>query len=284
MSAKPAVESGVSASRAPRAQPVPTVAPAPRPGGRVLATTLAAVFVLGAWSLASLAHVGGRPLLAGPWETALALVQHGPTLSVDLAATFGRGALGLVLGAVAGLLLGLLVASLARVAAGVEAVLDVLRSVPPVVWLPIFLLGLGYGDVARVATIAAGVAVIIAVAVTTAARAPRSARQEVLALSGASWLQVLAWTQPWESLVALVVALRVSAAMAVIVATVTEMVAGAPHGIGARIVSAQVAGDTAQLTASVVAVGVAGWALGKALRSLQRLTKPWASHDEEARR
>lgn len=254
-------------------------APAPSrelPGVRIVPTAIVFTAVLGTWALAALADVGGRPLIAGPWATLLAFSQHGLTIGVDLAATFARAAVGLGLGAIAGLLLGAIVAAAARAAPAAEAMLDVARSIPPVVWLPIFLLGVGYNDVARVATIAAGVAVIMAVSVTTAARAPRSARHEVLALSGASWLTTLRWTQPWESLPALLVGVRVSASMAVVVATVTEMVAGAPRGIGARIVNAQIAGETPQLTACIVAVGLAGWALTLVLKGAERAARRWS--------
>jgi NitT/TauT family transport system permease protein len=91
----------------------------------------------------------------------------------------------------------------------------------------------------------------------------------LLSLSGATWWQTLLWTQPWEAMPTLLAGLRISTAMAIVVATVTEMVAGAEHGIGARIVSAQVAGQTAQLTAAIVAVGVAGWALNAILEKVE---------------
>lgn len=249
------------------AAPPPVAAPRK---ARAWSTLLALAGVVLFWWLASLPSVGGRPLIAGPLSTFTALREAGATLWLDLLATFGRAAVGLALGTLVGVVAGLAVAAVARAAPAFEAVLDVARSIPPVVWLPIFLLGLGYSESARVATIAAGVAVIMAVAVTTAVHAPRSVRAEMLLVAGAGWWRRLAWTQPWESLPALLVGLRVSTAMAIVVATVTEMVAGAPHGVGARIVSAQVAGDTPQLTAAIVLVGLAGWALGLLLRAAER--------------
>ena len=223
--------------------------------------------VLIAWALASRLEVGGRPLIAGPSAT-LAAVDA--SLGADLLATFGRAAAGLVLGAAVGLVLGLLVTALARVAPIADAILDLARSVPPVVLLPTLLLALGYDDRARVTTIAAGCAVIMATSVTTALRAPRSARAELLSVSGATWWQTVAWTQPWEAMPTLLAGLRISTGMAIVVATVTEMVAGAEHGIGARIVSAQVAGQTPQLTAAIVSIGVGGWVLNALIRRLER--------------
>lgn len=242
----------------------------PRPASSLVASALVVGGAVALWWVVALVQVGGRPLLASPPATAIALVANAPSLALDLLATFARAAVGLLFGLLGGLVLGVLVAALARRAPVADALLDVGRSVPPVVWLPVFLLAFGFGDASRVATIAAGVAVILAVAVTTAAKAPRTARDEQLLLSGATSWQRLRWTQPWASLPALLVGLRVASSMAVVVATVTEMVAGAPRGIGTRIVSAQVAGDTPQLTAAIVVVGLSGWALGRCLAWLER--------------
>jgi ABC-type nitrate/sulfonate/bicarbonate transport system permease component len=236
-----------------------------RRAGSVVAIALG---VLAWWTAASL-RVAGKPLVATPWDTVCALPRALPTLLADLSATTGRALLGLALGAVAGIAIGLTAALAARVAPVVEGLLDFARSIPPVVMLPVFLLAFGYNDIARTATIAAGCAWIMALSVTTAATAPPSARREMLDLVGATKLQALAWTQPWESLPVLAVGLRGSASTAVIVAVVTEMIAGSERGIGSRIISAQIASDTTMLTLSVLGVGAVGFAANVALRRLE---------------
>jgi NitT/TauT family transport system permease protein len=131
------------------------------------------------------------------------------------------------------------------------------------------LLALGWGESARIATIASGCVWTMALAVTAAAKAPRSTRREMLDLAGASSLDALAWTQPWEALPTLVVGVRTSASLAVIVAVVTEMVVGVDRGVGARAVSAQIAGDTTALTLDVLGVGIVGWAINRVLRVVE---------------
>jgi sulfonate transport system permease protein len=234
------------------------------------AGSVAAVAIgLLAWWGAALVRVADKPLVATPWDVATALPAALPTLTADLLATTGRAGLGLLLGVMAGLLIGVAAALVARFAPVVEGALDFARSVPPVVMLPVFLLALGYNDSARVATVAAGCGWIMALSVTSAAMAPRSARREMLHLAGATELRALAWTQPWESLPVLAVGLRASASTAVVVAVVTEMIAGTEHGIGSRIISAQIASDTTTLTLSVLAVGAMGYAANLALRALE---------------
>ncbi len=92
----------------------------------------------------------------------------------------------------------------------------------------------------------------------------------MLDVAGATPLRALAWTQPWESLGVLVVGLRTSASTAVVVAVVTEMVAGAERGLGARVFAAQIAGDTAGLTLDVLAAGALGYVVNLGLRGLER--------------
>lgn len=237
------------------------------------------VFALTWWVLASL-RFAGRAVLSPPWETLGALPRELPTLGADLAATCVRAGLGLVLGIALGILVGLLAALVVRRAPILEGLLDFARSVPPVVLLPMFLLAFGYDDSARVATVAAGCVWTMALAVTAAAAAPRSSRSEMLLLAGAGKLRALTWTQPWESLAALVVGLRSSASTAVIVAVVTEMVAGAEHGVGSRVISAQIASDTVGLTLNVLAIGLAGYLINLGLRLLERWSRRYDSTDE----
>jgi len=238
--------------------------------GRGLGSLLTAGAVALAWWGVATIRVAGRPLLSTPWGALRALPGAAPTLGADLLATAARAGAGLAIGVAAGLFVGAISVALARRAPLVDGVLDFARSVPPVLLLPLFLLACGYNEVARVATVAAGCVWTMALSVVTAAAAPRSARRELLDLAGASRLQALAWTEPWESLGALVVGLRTSASTAVVVAVVTEMVAGAERGVGSRVISAQIAGDTAAFTLDLIAAGAVGYAVNLGLRWLER--------------
>ncbi len=257
--------------------------PSPPHRTRRLAPSVAfGVATVGLWWGVSFVTIAGRPLIADPLETLLTMAALAGPLALDLAGTLARAATGLLLGTALGLLLGAGAAWASRATEAPEGLLELLRSIPPVVWLPLFLLGLGYGDAARIATVTAAVSVIMAVAVTTAAKAPVSPRAEQLGLAGASPLQRLRWTQPWESLPALLVGLRIATAMAIIVATVAEMIAGAPHGIGSRIVDAQVAQDTPQLTAAIAALGLSGFLLGRGLRWAELAARAVASGERRS--
>jgi ABC-type nitrate/sulfonate/bicarbonate transport system permease component len=244
-----------------------------RPAPSRRASLLALAGAIGAWWAVAQIHVAGRPLIATPSATLRALSGTGPTLGGDLTATATRAGVGLAAGVAVGLVIGALAAVLVRRAPLIEGLLDLARSVPPVVILPVCLLAFGYDELARVTTVAFGCVWTIALAVITATSSPRSTRREMLDVAGATPLQALVWTQPWESLGVLVVGLRTSASTAVVVAVVTEMVAGAERGLGARVIAAQIVGDTGALTLAVLAAGALGYLVNLGLRGLERAVR-----------
>jgi ABC-type nitrate/sulfonate/bicarbonate transport system permease component len=241
-----------------------------RPAPSRTASLLALAGAIGAWWAVAQIHVAGRPLIATPAGTLGALSRAAPTLGRDLAATAMRAGVGLAAGVAAGLVVGALAAVLVRRAPVIDGLLDMARSVPPVLILPVCLLAFGYNELARVATVASGCVWTISLAVMTAAASSRSARREMLDVAGATPLRALAWTQPWESLGVLVVGMRTSASTAVVVAVVTEMIAGAEHGLGSRVIAAQIVGDTEGLTLDVLVAGVLGYGVNLGLRALER--------------
>jgi ABC-type nitrate/sulfonate/bicarbonate transport system permease component len=240
--------------------------PTPSRGASLLALAAA----VGAWWAVAQIRVAARPLVAAPAATLGALSRAGPSLGRDLGATASLAGVGLAAGVAAGLVIGALAAVLVRRAPVIEGLLDFARSVPPVVILPVCLLAFGYNELARLATVAFGCLWTVSLAVMTAASSPRSARREMLDVAGATPLRALAWTQPWESLGVLVVGLRSSASTAVVVAVVTEMIAGADRGLGARVISAQIVGDTGGLTLDVLTAGALGYGVNLSLRGLER--------------
>jgi len=241
-----------------------------RPASSRGASVLALAGAIGIWWAVAQIHVAGRSLIATPAATLGALSREGLTLARDLAATAALAGVGLAAGVAAGLAIGTLATVLVRRAPVIEGLLDLARSIPPVVILPVCLLAFGYNELARVATVAFGCAWTVSLAVMTAACSPRSARREMLDVAGATPLRALAWTQPWESLGVLVVGLRTSASTAVVVAVVTEMISGPERGLGARVIAAQIVGDTQGLTLDVLAAGVLGYSVNLGLRALER--------------
>jgi ABC-type nitrate/sulfonate/bicarbonate transport system permease component len=130
------------------------------PPGRALALRVGAVLAfLALWSLASglvvLLQLFNPIFLAGPWLVLGKLLQLALNgqLWGHVAATLGRVAVGFTTGAVLALGLGLLAGQLRPVRSLVEPIVEVLRPIPPLAMLPLFIVWVGIGETSKIAFI-----------------------------------------------------------------------------------------------------------------------------------
>ncbi len=215
--------------------------------------------------------------IAGPSATALALV-HGladGTLGADVSATGLRVLVGVALGAAFGLPVGLWLGGHRTRRQLLEPGLDFLRAVPPLLIFPLLLLAFGYGDTARIGAIAWAAALVVALHVSAGLAHTGATRARALQAMGASRLQRLLWCDLFEVLPHVTTALRHAVGTGLVVGVVTEMVVGAPHGLGARAMSAQVAYDVPQLYAVVLLTGLLGFSAARVLLVTERHLLFW---------
>lgn len=126
-------------------------------GARGLAVRLSGVLVvLVLWQLAFMTQFVSNVLLPAPAEVLDHLVRDvaGPrTVWEDIVATLTAGAIGLVVGAVTGGILGALVGRSAVLDDLVRPYVNYVNAVPRVALVPLFIVSLGIGIVARIALI-----------------------------------------------------------------------------------------------------------------------------------
>jgi ABC-type nitrate/sulfonate/bicarbonate transport system permease component len=215
--------------------------------------------------------------LAGPLATLRALADgaSGGGLLADVGATAARVGIGVALGLLVGLPVGLWVGISKARRQSVEPGLDFLRAVPPLLLFPLLLLAFGYGDGARVCAVAWAAALDVSLLVAAAAARVHPARLRALRAMGLGRRQLVRWLYLYEVLPGALAALRRATATGLIVAVVTEMVVGAPHGLGTRALTAQIAYDTPALYAVILATGALGFAAGKSLLALERRLVRW---------
>lgn len=237
-----------------------------------------AALALAAWTLTTETGALRHRAVAGPLDTleALATGLGSGELALDLGATALRVVAGVALGLVAGLPLGAWAGSSRR---GVEPGLDFLRAIPPLLVFPLLLLALGYGEGARIALVAWASALVISMHLASGLRARSAARLRALRAMGASRWQTLRWLHAYEALPACATALRHGIATGLVVAVVSEMVVGAPHGLGARALAAQIAYEAPQLYAVILLTGACGYASGRALLALEARAARWRGGD-----
>ncbi len=197
------------------------------------------------------------------------------TLLRDCADTLARAVAGAGVSVVVGGALGLWLGARPALWHAVEPTADFVRSIPPILVYPLLLLGLGYNEGSRVATVAFGAfgAVLLPVAAALA-RAP-AARADVVRLAGLRGYAAFRALHLPEGLPALITGARLALTAALVIAVVTEMLVGSRHGLGVRALAALQEYRPERLWCVVLLSGAINVALSGALVALERRLVRW---------
>ncbi|MEI8254213.1 MAG: ABC transporter permease subunit [Deltaproteobacteria bacterium] len=223
-----------------------------------------------------------------PWATHHAVPRPGEVLAVartelltvtlwrDLGATLARTAAGVGLAATLGAALGFLLGRSPTAWRASEPTVDFLRSIPPILSYPLFLLALGYGESARIAAVAFGSTGIVLLHVARAlAQVPR-ARVDTVKLAGLRGLAAVRALYLYESLPALFTGVRLAFTAGLIVVVVSEMLTGAHYGLGVRAQEALLEYRADLLWLVILVAGLATFAISGTLAWAERRYVHWA--------
>jgi len=216
--------------------------------------------------------------LAGPAETlvTLFLLLREGALTADLLATFWRFASALSIAIGVGVPLGFLLSLSTAAYRGFELTLDFLRSIPSTALFPLALLVFGVHDASKIAV--ASFASVLIMTLATAFGVLHRSEARVLAARtmGATRAQLFRHVLLFESLPHVVAGARISASWCLAVVIVAEMFIGTLHGLGKRIVDAQISYDIPALYAIIVLAGLVGYTANYALVILERRYLHWS--------
>lgn len=237
---------------------------------RLLPFTAAAA-LLGLWAVAVRFQTSGLfpdPLqvLSGLGE----LLQKG-LLAKHVVASLFRVTWGYSLAVVTAIPLGLLLGWYRRGEQALNPILQLLRPISPLAWIPISILWFGVGDVAAIFLIYIASALTLVVAAMNAVRNVPPALLRAGRNFGLSDRRLLLDVVLPAALPQLIVALRISLGVAWLVVVAAEMIA-VNSGLGFLIVDARNAGNRYDLVvAGMVMIGLIGLALDVAIRRLETL-------------
>lgn len=251
------------------------------PPRRARGLKLAAVLgLLVVWSVAAGLVVGLRlfnpVFLPGPWVVAGALAELGlkGQLLVHVTATLERVAIGFAAGAVLAVALGVLAGAVRPVRNAVEPVVELLRPVPPLAVLPLFIVWVGIGEASKIGFIA--YATFFPMFLTTVhavgqidpvlLRAARSLGARRLALFRRVVLPA--------ALPDILTGLRLGVALSFFVIVISEFI-GAEHGLGYLINDGRNFFLVAQMLGAAVVLGLLGWAGNALVRLAERRLLRW---------
>jgi ABC-type nitrate/sulfonate/bicarbonate transport system permease component len=232
------------------------------------------------WSLASglvvLLGLFNPVFLPGPWVvigTLVELAMKGQ-LWGHVAATLERVVLGFTTGALLALVLGLAAGGIRPVRHLVEPIVELLRPIPPLAMLPLFIVWVGIGEPSKVGFIT--YATFFPMFLTTA-HAVRQIDPLLLRAAqslGASRRQLFLRVILPAALPEILTGLRLGVALAFFVIVISEFI-GAEHGLGFLINDGRNFFLVPQMLGAAVLLGVLGYAGSGLVRLLERRLLRW---------
>lgn len=258
------------------------VAPRPRvarPRRRAVSLglrTLGPVVVLLAWTWASASGALSPTLLASPGQVLSALKelwtsgQLGDALSVSLT----RAGLGLAIGVATGLTLGVLTGFSRLGEELLDSSVQLLRTIPFLSLVPLFMVWFGIGETARVVLIAVATSFPMYVSASGGVRNTDRKLVEAMRSFGMSRTALVREVVLPGALPALLSGLRLSMTLSVIALIAAEEI-NSTAGIGYLMTTAQEYSRTDILTVCILIYAVIGLVADGLARLLENLLMPW---------
>jgi len=251
---------------------------------------------LALWSaFAGLRHFALIPILLLIWEAVVALgwvngnvlpapsailaalvdLSEAGLLWSDAFASVMRVSVGFGLAASAGIALGLTLGIWTRVAAYVNPVIELIRPISVLAWIPLAIMWFGLGNGSAWFIIFLGSFFPIFTNTYLGARSVAPIHLRVAQCFGASrWLYVRKVLFP-SSLPFIIAGLRVGLGVGWTCVIAAELIA-ATSGLGYMIQLARTMIETEKVMAGMVVIGVIGFAMNAAMLALERKLIPWA--------
>ncbi len=212
-------------------------------------------------------------LLPGPWGVVHGiadLAQHGLLVKYIVASLF-RVTWGFLLAAILAIPLGLTIGWYRRAEMALNPILQVLRPISPLAWIPIAILWFGVGDLAAIFLIFLGSFLPLLLTAINAARSVPAVYVNAGRNFGLGPVRLVYQVFYPAVVPQLIVGLRITLGVAWLVVVAAEMIA-VNSGLGFLIIDARNAGNRYDLVvAGMVIIGVIGLLLDMGMRSLEKV-------------
>jgi ABC-type nitrate/sulfonate/bicarbonate transport system permease component len=252
-----------------------------RAHSRRLATGAAGLLVLVLiWQLAA-TLLADPVTLPSATQTAQTFVHYlgrpypsqGDPLWFDALTSLRRILIGFAIGVTAGVVLGSAMSASRVIRHLIDPVIEVLRPLPPLAFIPLFIIWFGIGELPKEVLIVIGVTPIMAVTTVAALdEVPEDLRLCARTL-GASRLYTLARVQIRSALPGILTGMRISMAGAWTSIVAAELIA-ATSGLGYLIMQAGDYLNTALVFSGILSIAILGLVLDACLRGLLLLADP----------
>lgn len=243
---------------------------------RVLPYAVASLTLFLGWQIA--AWIFPAYLIPAPGQV---LARLGKELTRDaflttIARSFGRLAVGFALACFLGLAIGLLSGVWSFFRRWARALVSILQSVPPIAWVPLFIILLGFGDYPIVLVIVVAAFFPMAVSVMNGVEQVEGLHIDVARLLGASRAQLITKVYAPEVVPAIITGAQVGFGNAWRSLIAAEMVGGVNVGLGWFITFSGEVADMVGVMAGIFVIGSLSALLdGYALERLKRRLLKW---------
>ncbi|RWM25807.1 ABC transporter permease subunit [Mesorhizobium sp.] len=265
---------------------VPWSRPRPKRAGvsARLVSALTIFALLAAWTVSAELRLVSPVFLPSPaavWAKLVVVARDGfvdATLFQHIAASLGRVFAALIVAIVVGVPVGLAI-GISRIGRGVfDPLLEFLRPIPPLAYLPLIVIWFGIGEPSKILVIA--IAMLAPVALSTAAGVRGVSRERIDAARslGAARGQVVRHVVLPSALPSILTGLRIALGAGWSTLVAAELVA-ATRGLGFMIQSAAQFLVTDVVVMGILVIAIIAFALEFIIRRIERALVPWAGRE-----
>lgn len=239
------------------------------------ASGLVAFFAL--WQLLSALGFINSFLLPSPWQVlqALWIMLLDGTLMTNLSASLLRVAVGYALAAIVGLSLGFLCGWMRNVSDFVRPVVEALRPIPPLAWVPISILWFGLGDMSAYFLVFLGCVFPLFFGAFTAVRSLDRNQVNAAQCLGASRLMMFRDVLIPASLPTVMPSLRLALGIGWMCVVTAELIA-AQTGLGYLIQQSRMVFQIQNVVGGMATIGLVGFLMSNILERIERRVIAWA--------
>jgi ABC-type nitrate/sulfonate/bicarbonate transport system permease component len=286
----PTVESAKSQS-APVPGGLSMPAPSTRSGGAAnrrkwahrSSMTLVLLGALVVWTLLSISHVFPAVALPTPlevWHSFTLVLTDGylnKTLAQDVLFSLFRVSVGFFGAVLLGVPIGLLMAESKLVDRVIDPFLQLGRPVPPLAYIPLFVVWFGLGELPKILLILVGTIPIIIISTIGGVRNIPPQRYEVARCLGANQRQLFLRVTLPSTLPEVLTGMKVGIGIAWGTLVAAELIA-ADVGLGWLVEQAANQLQTGIVIAGIIVIGILGYVMEMGIRLLERALVPWRGH------
>jgi sulfonate transport system permease protein len=244
----------------------------------VLISLILPIIIILFWYSGSKSASFNQSIIPTPQKVGAAfkkMIDNG-SLWQHIAASFGRVLRGFGIGAAAGIILGLFIGLYFRLNQLFAALIGVLRPIPPIAMIPLFIMWLGIGEESKIALVTVGAFWPVLLNTIAGVQSTDPKLIEVAQVFGKNKFVILKDIIIPSTIPSLFTGLRLSISTAWSCVVAAEMIA-AEKGVGYLIMYARQMSKPAELFVGIISIGVIGLAIDVLFQLIQKKAVYWTN-------